>query len=80
MALKINPKHLFVGLGVLGFLGLFFLGGTLAFAVLSDRQVATYPGSMQITNQDVFNWTLDNDNNPGGYRATERTLKIEILG
>jgi len=53
MVLKINPKHLFVGLGVLSFVGLALFGGTLAFAVLFDRQVANYPGSTQLTSQDV---------------------------
>ncbi|HLF90291.1 MAG TPA: hypothetical protein VI451_15190 [Anaerolineales bacterium] len=53
MVLKINPKHLFVGLGVLSFLGLLLFGGTLAYVVLFDRQVANYPGSSQVSSHDV---------------------------
>ena len=53
MSLNINPKLLFVGLGVVTFVCLALFGGMFAFVVLFDRQVANYPGSMQLSSHDV---------------------------
>ena len=53
MAFNLNPKHLLLGLGVVSLICLVSLGGFLGYIVLSDRQVAYYPGSTELSSQDV---------------------------
>jgi hypothetical protein len=53
MAFNPNPKHLFLGLGVVSLIFLASFGGFLAYAVLSNQQAVHYPGSAQLTSHDV---------------------------
>jgi len=53
MALNINPKGLWLGLGLLSFVCLAAFGGMFVYVVVFDRQVAHYPGSTQLSSHDV---------------------------